>query len=94
MPDAFARWFDAHEAALDAEIAADTRRDLLLRARDRLERVTWHDRWDCSARNYAAQAAALLRDAGMDALAADCEDEFGCDAAAVLRDLDKETGHG
>lgn len=90
MPDTFARWFDAHEAALDAEIAADTRRDLLRQARDRLDRAARCERWGMVAMDYCDQAADALRRAGLPELADEVSDEFGCDVAAVLRELERK----
>lgn len=81
----------AGEAQRDADDpAAADRRDLLLRARDRLERVERHDRWGCSAAEYADQAAELLRAAGLHDLADECADEFGFDVAAVVKEIDRE----
>lgn len=74
--------------------ALDARRDLLRQARDRLERVTWHDRWGCSAMDYAAQAAELLRRAGLHELADEAGDEFGIDAGALIREIERELARG
>jgi hypothetical protein len=66
------------------------RADLLQQAIDCLQRVTRHDRWGCSAADYADQAAELLRHAGLPWLAEKCECEFGIDAEAVIADIKLE----
>ena len=63
---------------------------LLMDARDCLDRVTRHERWGCSAMDYAWQASAYLRLAGLHDLADECSDEFGIDAAAVIAEIDRE----
>lgn len=70
--------------------SADTRAALLLQARDRLERITWHDRWGCSAMSYADEAAELLRRAGLHDLAEEASDEFGIDVAAMIAEINRE----
>jgi hypothetical protein len=75
---------------LECEQSGDDRRDLLLQAKDKLERVTRHERWGCSAMSYSWDAAELLRRAGRDDLAAECEDEFGVDCASVIAAIDRE----
>lgn len=77
MPDSF--WPQTH----------DTRADLLRQAYVKL-----HHAGDCKrhrmAVDLAQEAGELLRRAGLYDLAADCDDEFGCDTTALLRELDKE----
>lgn len=72
------------------EPPADSRRDLLHRAAVKLHRVNDQPRWDCAARLTALEAAELLRRAELPELATECEDEFGIDEAAVLREIDAE----
>jgi hypothetical protein len=66
------------------------RRELLRQAHDLIERAERHERWDCSARDYCSQAADMLRRAGLPELADDCADEFGIEAAAILKEIDAE----
>lgn len=70
----------------------DPRASLLLDARDCIDRVTWHERWDMSAQRYAYVASEYLRAAGLAELADDCAEEFGIDATAILAVIDRELG--
>lgn len=92
MPDTpFLRWpqlLAEHDAAWDAEIAADDRLALLRQARYHLERAARYERWGPLAIEDALSAAELLRQAGRPDLASECEDEFGVDIAAVLAEIE------
>lgn len=69
------------------------RRELLARAVDRLERAERHDRWGAPASDYADQAALLLRQAGLHALAERLEDDpWGSDTVGVLAELMRDGG--
>ena len=53
-----------------------------------LERALRHDRWGCSAQDYADQAIPLLRAAGQHELADRLEDDpWGDDTALILSQL-------
>lgn len=92
-------WYDAcgmHDPRDDSDdlvISAATRTELLRQAIDRLERVARHDRWDMSARDYAAQAADFLRRAGLYEQADDCADEFGAGVDSLIAEITREIGH-
>jgi hypothetical protein len=93
MPDTFVRWpqiLADHETAIDAEIAADTRRELIRRAA-----VLLHRSGDCErhlmATTLAHEAAEILHRLGMPDLADECSDSWGCDMAAVMRELERRT---
>lgn len=79
-------------ASLEAEQCGETRIDLLRQALDRLERVTWHERWGMSAMAYADDAAELLRRAGLHELADEASDSFGVDVPALVEEINREMG--
>jgi hypothetical protein len=77
----------AHEAPPEPDEAeeAAVRQELLEEAADLLKRSLRHERWGCSAQDYAAQAVPLLRAAGRGELADRLEeDAWGSDTASVL----------
>jgi len=77
--------------ALSATVLpASERHEMLRQAADLIERAERHERWGCSAMDYCDQAAACLRRAGLPELADECSDEFGCDTAAILKEIDAE----
>lgn len=73
-----------------ADCTAMDRAEALAAAADCLERALRHERWGCSAQDYAAQAVPFLRAAGRGDLADRLEDDaWGGDTGAVLAEVTK-----
>ena len=88
MPDTLAT---AVLLARPATEAAMDRAEALAAAANMLERALRHERWGCSAQDYAAQAVPLLRAAGRGDLADRLdEDAWGADLSGVLAEVTKD----